>query len=59
MQSAPEQGLAPKLPKPIPVLILYATAYVEENGEVGFFDDICGYDKNLERELAWLRRYFH
>jgi murein L,D-transpeptidase YcbB/YkuD len=55
----PEEPLQVKLPKPIPVLILYATAYVEENGEVGFFDDIYGYDKELEHALAWLRPYFH
>ncbi len=48
-----------KLSKPIPVLILYATAYVEEDGDVGFFDDIYGYDKDLERALANLRPYFH
>jgi murein L,D-transpeptidase YcbB/YkuD len=55
----PDEPLQVKLPKPIPVLILYATAYVEENGEVGFFDDIYGYDKDLEHALAWLRPYFH
>jgi murein L,D-transpeptidase YcbB/YkuD len=47
------------LPKPIPVVILYATAYVQENGDVGFFDDIYGYDRDLERALARLRPYFH
>jgi L,D-transpeptidase YcbB len=55
----PEEPLQVKLPAPIPVLILYATAYVEENGEVGFFDDIYGYDKELEHTLAWLKPYFH
>ncbi len=29
---------------PIPVLILYGTAVVQEDGEVQFFDDIYGYD---------------
>ncbi|HEY6305078.1 MAG TPA: L,D-transpeptidase family protein [Candidatus Angelobacter sp.] len=55
----PDEPLQVKLPKPIPVLILYATAYVEENGDVGFFDDIYGYDKDLERALSWLHPYFH
>jgi L,D-transpeptidase YcbB len=55
----PEEPLQVRLPTPIPVLILYATAYVEENGEVGFFDDIYGYDKELEHTLAWLKPYFH
>jgi len=36
---------------PIPVLILYATAVVQEDGEVQFFDDIYGYDADLERAL--------
>jgi murein L,D-transpeptidase YcbB/YkuD len=40
------------LPKPITVLILYATALATEAGPVLFFDDIYGYDKKLERQLA-------
>lgn len=40
------------LPKPIPVLILYATAAVDESGEVGFFADIYGQDAKLEQELT-------
>ena len=40
------------LPKPIPVLILYATAIVNEKGEVFFFDDIYGHDAALEQVLA-------
>jgi murein L,D-transpeptidase YcbB/YkuD len=40
------------LPKPIPVLILYSTAVVEPDGEVRFFNDIYGYDAELERALA-------
>ncbi len=37
---------------PIPVLILYGTAVVAEDGEVRFFDDIYGLDAALERALA-------
>jgi murein L,D-transpeptidase YcbB/YkuD len=48
-----------KLPKPLPVLILYATAYVEENNEVRFFEDIYGYDKELDRALAGARPHLH
>lgn len=54
-----EEPLQVKLPKPIPVLILYATAYVEENNEVRFFEDIYGYDKDLDRALAGIRPHLH
>jgi murein L,D-transpeptidase YcbB/YkuD len=40
------------LATPIPVLILYETAVVEEDGSVHFFDDIYGHDKSLEAMLA-------
>jgi murein L,D-transpeptidase YcbB/YkuD len=40
------------LDKAIPVLIIYATAVVRENGEVRFFQDIYGQDASLERLLA-------
>lgn len=39
------------LDKAIPVLIVYGTAVVRENGEVSFFDDIYGYDAELARLL--------
>ena len=38
--------------KPIPVLIVYGTVVVMEDGEVRFFDDIYGHDAALERSLA-------
>ncbi len=38
--------------KPIPVLIVYGTAVVMEDGEVRFFDDIYGHDTALERALT-------
>jgi murein L,D-transpeptidase YcbB/YkuD len=41
-----------KLLKPIPVLVLYGTALVDENEEVHFFADIYGQDALLERALA-------
>jgi murein L,D-transpeptidase YcbB/YkuD len=39
------------LDKPIPVLILYGTARVREDGEVVFFDDIYGHDAALAELL--------
>jgi murein L,D-transpeptidase YcbB/YkuD len=40
------------LTNPIPVLILYVTAVVDEDGEVFFFNDIYGLDQSLEAVLA-------
>jgi murein L,D-transpeptidase YcbB/YkuD len=40
------------LTKPIPVLILYGTAVVDEHGTVHFFDDLYGHDAALEKVLA-------
>jgi murein L,D-transpeptidase YcbB/YkuD len=40
------------LASPIPVLIAYETAVVEENGDVHFFHDIYGHDATLEEDLA-------
>ena len=39
------------LTKPIPVLILYGTAVVDESGTVRFFDDIYGLDASLDKVL--------
>jgi len=41
-----------ELAHPIPVLIVYATAVVLENGEAHFFNDIYGLDASLEALLA-------
>jgi murein L,D-transpeptidase YcbB/YkuD len=40
------------LAKPVPVLIVYGTAVVMEDGEVRFFRDIYGQDAALERALT-------
>ena len=40
------------LTNPVPVLILYGTAVVEEDNEVHFFEDIYGHDAELEKVLA-------
>ncbi len=41
-----------KLKHPIPVVTMYVTAVVLENGEVHFFEDIYGQDAALEKELS-------
>jgi L,D-transpeptidase YcbB len=43
------------LAAPVPVLIVYETAVVEENGEIHFFQDIYGHDAELKQELAKYR----
>ena len=40
------------LAHPIPVLIVYATVIVLEDGVVHFYDDIYGHDESLEKVLA-------
>ena len=50
-----ENGARPlqvNLSQPIPVLIVYGTAVVRENGDVYFFDDIYGHDAALDQLLA-------
>lgn len=51
MTSGPD-NVQVNLDKPIPVLILYSTAFVEPDGEVRFFDDIYGHDASLAKVLA-------
>ena len=41
-----------KLVHPIPVLIVYGTVTVLEDGVVHFYDDIYGHDTALEKALA-------
>ncbi|WP_229668985.1 L,D-transpeptidase family protein [Edaphobacter acidisoli] len=40
------------LKTPLPVVIFYLTARVDESGEVDFFDDVYKYDADLEGVLA-------
>jgi L,D-transpeptidase YcbB len=40
------------LASPVPVLIVYDTAVVEESGEIRFFQDIYGRDAELKKELT-------
>lgn len=51
MQSGPNNQQV-NLKVPVPVLILYITAVVEEDGSVHFFNDIYGHDKSLQELLA-------
>ena len=51
MQSGPDNQQV-NLTTPVPVLIFYITAVVEEDGSVHFFDDIYGHDKSLNAVLA-------
>jgi L,D-transpeptidase YcbB len=51
MQSGPDNQQV-NLDKPVPVVIIYLTAVVEENGEVYFFDDIYAHDRSLNDVLA-------
>jgi len=47
-----EKSVQVNLSPPIPVLILYATARVDEDGRVDFYDDIYGHDARLAQALA-------
>lgn len=37
---------------PVTVLVVYGTAFVEENGEARFYSDLYGYDRELRQALA-------
>ena len=45
------------LRKPIPIAIFYLTANIGDDGQTEFFDDLYGYDKQLEDVLAKGRPY--
>jgi L,D-transpeptidase YcbB len=51
MQSGPDNQQVNLTPS-VPVVIIYLTALVEENGEVYFFNDIYGHDQRLNAALA-------
>jgi L,D-transpeptidase YcbB len=51
MQSGPDNQQV-NLKTPVPVLIFYLTAIVQDDGSVHFFDDIYGFDKSLNAVLA-------
>jgi murein L,D-transpeptidase YcbB/YkuD len=47
-----EKSVQVNLSSPIPVLILYGTARVDEEGNVDFYNDIYGHDAKLAQALA-------
>ncbi len=51
MNSGPDNHTV-SLKQPIPIVIFYLTAHVGDDGRVDFFDDIYGYDKQLNDVLA-------
>jgi murein L,D-transpeptidase YcbB/YkuD len=51
MQSGPDNQQI-NLSRPVPVVIVYLTAIVEENDEVYFYNDIYGLDETLNNALA-------
>jgi murein L,D-transpeptidase YcbB/YkuD len=51
MMNGSEDNVTVDLEKPIPVLILYGTVAVDEKNNVFFFDDVYGYDKQLDEAL--------
>ena len=52
-----EDNKTVSLKKPLPIVIFYLTANVEEDGDTHFFDDIYGYDKQLDQVIAKGRPY--
>ena len=46
-----EDNKTVSLKKPLPVLLFYATAIVDDQGKARFFDDIYGYDQQMEDVL--------
>jgi L,D-transpeptidase YcbB len=52
VMSGAENNIQVNLKPPLPVLIIYATVVVSEDGVVHFYDDIYGHDRALEEALA-------
>jgi len=65
MMNGTQDNVTVNLDRPIPVLILYGTVSVDEKNNVFFFDDVYGYDKQLDEALkkgypyptAWTDRW--
>jgi murein L,D-transpeptidase YcbB/YkuD len=47
-----EKPLQVNLERPIPVLVVYATAVAEENGRLHLYPDVYGHDRELADQLA-------
>jgi L,D-transpeptidase YcbB len=52
LMNGDQENLQVNLVSRIPVLIVYGTAAVNEENQIRFFDDIYGYDADLEKALA-------
>lgn len=51
MNSGDEQFV--KVKDPVPVMITYYTAWVDDNGKLNFRDDIYGHDKDLAQKMFY------
>jgi len=51
MMNGTENNVTVNLEKPIPVLLVYGTVAVDDKNNVFFFDDVYGYDKELDAVL--------
>ncbi len=51
MQHGPN-NITVNLTRPVPILIIYATAVIRKDGGVNFYKDIYGHDASLESALA-------
>ena len=51
MEKGPNDAYV-NLTKPLPIMIVYATAAAQDDGTIQFFDDIYGHDATLENALA-------
>ena len=51
MKSGPDNRTV-SLKKPIPIVIFYVTGIAAEDGHIHFFDDIYGYDAQMQAVLA-------
>ena len=51
MKSGPDNRTV-SLKEPLPIVIFYVTGLVEDDGHVHFFDDIYGYDSEMNKVLS-------
>ena len=51
MNSGPDNRTV-SLKTPLPIVIFYLTARVDDDGQVNFFDDIYGYDASMQKVFA-------
>jgi murein L,D-transpeptidase YcbB/YkuD len=49
MNQTTEKGV--KLKDPVPVFVIYYTAWVDNDGDLNFRDDVYGHDSELEKKM--------